>query len=54
PVRGSTVGLADDLQRVLDALEASAGPSRRLRALLLPVSLLPAGWPIAASPGSAA
>lgn len=54
PVRGSTVGLADDLVRVLDAVEARAGRARRLRALLLPVSLLPAGWPIAASTGTAA
>lgn len=54
PIRGATVGLREDLERVLGALEASAGRGRRLRALLLPVSLLPAGWPIAASPGSAA
>lgn len=54
PVRGSTVGLRDDLARVLDALEGQAGRGRRLRALLLPVSLLPAGWPTTASPGSAA
>ncbi|UAJ81111.1 transglutaminase domain-containing protein [Leifsonia sp. ZF2019] len=54
PVRGATVGLRDDLVRVLDALESRAGRGRRVRALLLPVSLLPAGWPIAASPGGAA
>lgn len=54
PVRGSTVGLRDDLERVLSALEERAGPGRRLRAVLLPVSLLPAGWPVPASPGSAA
>ncbi|MFF2051484.1 transglutaminaseTgpA domain-containing protein [Leifsonia sp. NPDC058194] len=54
PVRGSTVGLRDDLVRVLDAVEGRAGAGRRVRAVLLPVSLLPAGWPVAASPGSAA
>lgn len=55
PVRGAAVvGLAEDLVCVLDALESRAGRARRLRALLLPVSLLPAGWPIAASTGTAA
>lgn len=54
PTRAVAVGLADDLQRVLAALEAQAGRGARIRAALLPVSLLPAGWLIAASPGRAA
>jgi transglutaminase-like putative cysteine protease len=53
PTRAVAVGLADDLARVLAALEAQAGRARRVRAVLVPVSLLPAGWPPAASAGRA-
>jgi hypothetical protein len=47
PSRAVAVGLADDLQRVLAALEAQAGWALRTKAALIPVSLIPAGW----SPG---
>jgi transglutaminase-like putative cysteine protease len=47
PTRAVAVGLADDLQRVLTALEAQAGWGMRAKAALIPVSLIPAGW----SPG---
>jgi transglutaminase-like putative cysteine protease len=54
PTRRWAGGLADDLQAVLAALEAQAGPMVRAKAWLLPVSLLPAGWPSAASARRAA
>ncbi|MGO4299870.1 transglutaminase family protein [Leifsonia sp. RAF41] len=54
PTRRWAGGLADDLGAVLSALEAQAGPALRLKAALIPVSLLPAGWPSAARPRSAA
>ena len=54
PTRAVAIGLADDLERVLGALEAQAGRGTRIKAALLPVSLLPAGWPSAASPGRTA
>ncbi|MFF1572425.1 transglutaminaseTgpA domain-containing protein [Leifsonia sp. NPDC058292] len=44
PTRAVAVGLADDLQRVLAALEGQAGRARRARAALIPVSLIPEGW----------
>lgn len=46
PTRAIAVGLADDLQRVLDALEAQAGAPLRVKAALLPVSLIPPGWSV--------
>jgi hypothetical protein len=46
PTRAIAVGLADDLQRVLDALEAQAGAPLRVKATLLPVSLIPPGWSV--------
>ncbi|MEV8215121.1 DUF3488 and transglutaminase-like domain-containing protein [Leifsonia sp. NPDC077715] len=54
PTRRWAGGLADDLTAVVAALEAQAGAALRIKALLLPVSLLPAGWPSAARPRSAA
>ena len=54
PSRHWEGGLADDLALVLSELGAQAGPALRLKAALLPVSLLPAGWPSAARPRSAA
>jgi hypothetical protein len=54
PTRRWAGSLADDLTAVLSALEAQAGPVLRAKAALLPVSLLPAGWPSAARPRSAA
>ncbi|MFP3465029.1 transglutaminaseTgpA domain-containing protein [Leifsonia sp. SIMBA_070] len=54
PSRRWSGGLADDLTAVLSALEAQAGPVLRMKAALLPVSLLPAGWPSAARPRNAA
>ncbi|WP_158863649.1 transglutaminase family protein [Leifsonia sp. AG29] len=54
PTRAVAVGLPDDLRRVLGALEQASGRAARLKALLLPVSLLPAGWPPAANAGRAA
>jgi len=54
PVRRHAGGLADDLETVISALEAQAGPALRTKALLVPVSLLPAGWPSAARPRNAA
>lgn len=54
PSRRYAGGLADDLGTVLAALEAQAGPVLRTKALLIPVSLLPAGWPSAARPRNAA
>jgi len=47
PSRAVAVGLADDLQRVISAFEAQAGWALRAKALLIPGSLIPAGW----SPG---
>ncbi|MFF1877396.1 transglutaminaseTgpA domain-containing protein [Leifsonia sp. NPDC058230] len=46
PSRAVAVGLADDLHRVLDALEAQAGAALRAKATLLPVSLIPPGWSV--------
>lgn len=54
PTRAVAVGLADDLRLVLGSLEAQAGRGVRLRAALIPVSLLPAGWRSPASVGGAA
>jgi transglutaminase-like putative cysteine protease len=54
PARRRAGGLADDLETVLNAVEAQAGPLLRTKALLLPVSLLPAGWPSAVRPRNAA
>jgi hypothetical protein len=54
PSRRWAGGLADDLETVLSALEAQAGPVLRTKALLIPVSLLPAGWPSAVRPRGAA
>lgn len=54
PTRAVAVGLADDLRLVIDALEAQAGRALRLKAALIPVSLLPAGWRSPASVGGAA
>ncbi|WP_374010861.1 transglutaminaseTgpA domain-containing protein [Leifsonia sp. LS-T14] len=54
PGRRWAGGLADDMTAVLAALEAQAGPALRVKAALLPVSLLPAGWPSAARPRTAA
>jgi transglutaminase-like putative cysteine protease len=54
PTRAVAVGLADDLRLVIDALEAQAGRGVRLKAALIPVSLLPAGWRSPASVGGAA
>ncbi|MDR6970217.1 DUF3488 and transglutaminase-like domain-containing protein [Leifsonia shinshuensis] len=54
PARRWAGGLADDLTAVIAALEAQAGAGVRLKAALIPVSLLPAGWPSAARPRSAA
>ena len=54
PTRRWAGGLADDLTTVLAALEAQAGRALRIKAALLPVSLLPAGWPSAARPRTAA
>lgn len=54
PVRRRAGGLADDLEAVLGALEAQAGAALRAKALLVPVSLLPAGWSPAARPRNAA
>ncbi|MGH1548447.1 transglutaminaseTgpA domain-containing protein [Leifsonia poae] len=54
PTRRWAGGLADDLTAVVSALEAQAGAALRTKALLIPVSLLPAGWPSAARPRSAA
>lgn len=51
PTRAVAVGLGDDLTRVIAALEAQAGGAIRLKAMLLPVSLLPAAWPSAANAG---
>lgn len=53
PTRRWAGGLADDLTAVLAALGAQAGPALRMKAALLPVSLLPAGWPTPARPRSA-
>jgi len=47
PTRRWAGSLADDLGVVLSALEAQAGPALRVKAMLIPVSLLPAGWPSA-------
>ncbi|WP_431276968.1 transglutaminaseTgpA domain-containing protein [Leifsonia poae] len=46
PTRATAVGLADDLTRVIDALESQAGAALRAKALLLPVSLIPPGWSV--------
>ncbi|ANF30431.1 hypothetical protein A0130_00905 [Leifsonia xyli] len=54
PTRRWAGGLADDLTAVVSALEAQAGAALRVKALLLPVSLLPAGWPSAVRTRSAA
>ncbi|WP_285117194.1 DUF3488 and transglutaminase-like domain-containing protein [Leifsonia sp. fls2-241-R2A-40a] len=54
PTRRWAGGLADDLEAVVSALEAQAGPVLRVKAWLIPVSLLPAGWPSAARPRTAA
>ncbi|WP_431220966.1 transglutaminaseTgpA domain-containing protein [Leifsonia xyli] len=54
PTRRWAGGLSDDLESVLAALGAQAGTALRIKAALLPVSLLPAGWPSAARPRSAA
>lgn len=54
PTRAVAVGLADDLRLVIDGLEAQAGRGLRLKAALIPVSLLPAGWRSPASVGGAA
>jgi len=54
PTRRWAGGLADDLTAVVAALEAQAGAALRVKALLLPVSLLPAGWPSAVRTRSAA
>lgn len=54
PTRAVAVGLADDLRRVLDALEGQAGRGLRLKAAVIPVSLLPAGWRSPASAGGPA
>ncbi|SDH29694.1 Transglutaminase-like superfamily protein [Leifsonia sp. 98AMF] len=54
PTRRWAGGLSDDLETVLSALEAQAGPVLRTKALLIPVSLLPAGWPSAVRPRGAA
>ncbi|WP_314149018.1 DUF3488 and transglutaminase-like domain-containing protein [uncultured Leifsonia sp.] len=51
PTRAVAVGLADDLIRVIDALQATAGRATRIKAALIPVSLLPAVWPSAANTG---
>jgi transglutaminase-like putative cysteine protease len=51
PARATAVGLAADLQRVLDGLESSARRSARLKAALIPVSLIPAAWTAAANAG---
>jgi transglutaminase-like putative cysteine protease len=46
PTRATAVGLADDLVRVLDALEAQAGAALRAKATLMPASLIPPGWSV--------
>lgn len=51
PSRATAVGLADDLERVLDALEGAAGRAARWKAALIPVSLIPAAWTAAANAG---
>lgn len=51
PSRATAVGLGDDLQRVLTALEAQAGGALRAKAALIPVSLIPAGWSAAPNQG---
>ncbi|GAA1443326.1 transglutaminase family protein [Leifsonia poae] len=54
PTRATAVGLADDLERVLTALEAQAGRALRLKAALIPVSLIPPTWtPAQSARGSA-
>lgn len=54
PTRRWAGGLADDLSAVLAQLESQAGPVARTKAVLIPVSLLPAGWPSAVRPRGAA
>lgn len=54
PTRAVAVGLADDLRLVIDALETQSGRGLRLKAALVPVSLLPAGWRSPASVGGPA
>jgi transglutaminase-like putative cysteine protease len=54
PTRRWAAGLADDLESVLGALEAQAGPVLRTKALLIPVSLLPAAWSSTVRPRNAA
>ncbi|WP_433862388.1 hypothetical protein [Streptomyces sp. L7] len=54
PTRAVAVGLAEDLRRVIAALEEQAGRGLRLKAALIPVSLLPAGWRSPASAGGPA
>ena len=51
PTRATAVGLGDDLTRVLAALEAQAGAALRLKAALIPVSLIPAAWSPAPNQG---
>lgn len=51
PTRATAVGLGDDLERVLTALEAQAGAALRMKAALIPVSLIPAGWSAAPNQG---
>ncbi|WP_223690236.1 transglutaminase family protein [Leifsonia poae] len=48
PTRGTVTGLGDDLAQVLEALEHQAGRALRVKAALVPVSLIPSDW----SPGA--
>lgn len=54
PTRAVAVGLADDLERVLSALQRQAGRAARIRAAVLPVSLLPSDGMLPASQGRTA
>jgi transglutaminase-like putative cysteine protease len=54
PTRATAIGLGDDLERVLGALEEQAGRALRVKAALIPVSLIPPIWtPAQSARGSA-
>jgi hypothetical protein len=44
PGRYIAHGVPDDLQEALDGLESRAGHALRVKAVLAPVSLIPASW----------